>query len=91
MAVLAVFSITGVTRSGVSPPYHMHAGCNGVSTDGTVDFSVPSGLSVGVDFDPESHHVNRDIEEAVQARLQLAPFNMTFGAGDTVRLIPAFG
>lgn len=60
---------------------------NGVSADSTVHFQPSDGaFNVTVDF--ASATLVADIEAAVKAKLQASPYNITFGVGDTVRLIP---
>lgn len=58
--------------------------CVGVSADSTVHFG--DGINVYVDF--TSATLIADIEAGMKTKLQLSPWNMTFGPGDTVRLIP---
>lgn len=79
MALLAGFWI-GYTGASYVTAY-------GVSADSTVHFAPnDGGINVTVDF--TSATLIADIEAGVKARLQLSPYNMTFGTGDTVKLIP---
>lgn len=79
MALLAGFCVVATGASYVT--------INGVSADSTVHFQPSDGaFNVAVDF--TSATLIADIEAAVKTRLQASPYNMTFGTGDTVKLIP---
>lgn len=78
MAVLAGFWIGWSGASYVT--------AYGVSADSSVHFTPnDGGINVTVDFG--SATLVADIEAAVKAKLQAAPYNMTFGVGDTVKLV----
>lgn len=87
MAVLAVFILSDVfNASGSTVGVH----CSGKSTDASVDFTGATNGTIGVaGLSWDSYTLNSDIEDAVRTRLQSAPYSMTFGAGDTVRMLPA--
>ena len=57
----------------------------GESTDGTVNFNA--GINVPVS-DWSSYTLKQDIEAGLQTKLSASPYNMTFGSGDVVRIVP---
>ncbi len=47
--------------------------------------------AVQVNVNSGSFTMNGDIESAAAAKLAASPYNITFGTGDVVRLLPASG
>lgn len=86
MAVKAAFIVAQYV-AGAGDPVDLIV--SGQSMDGAVNFTItgPGGISIS-GIDPASTTLKADIEAAVKAALEAAPYNMTFGSGDTVRLIP---
>ena len=84
--ILATFIVDLISDSSTSAGVTLHV--SGMSVDGSVNFLDQSGNGFTVLVDPQTRHINKAIEDAVQAKLSVSPFNMTFGAGDSVKLIP---
>lgn len=60
---------------------------SGTSLDGSAHFDENSGtINVYVDF--ASSTLKADIEAGLKAKLEAAPYNMTFGGGDTALIVP---
>ena len=89
MAVLALCYIESVATivSGVA-----ELDLAGRIISGNIQFGASSEFgALQVNVDCQSYTINGDIETAAAAKLQSAPYSITFGAGDVVRLLPASG
>ncbi len=90
MAVLGTFIIGRVTGSSSSS---VSLSAYGDATDGTntAHFRDANEGGIAVNgLNPSSLSFNRDVEDAVKTALQASPYNLTFAAGDVVRLLPAY-
>jgi len=89
MSVLGTFIIGAIVGSSASS---VTVQACGDATDGinTAHFRNQNEGCIQVNnLNPSSFSFNKDLEDAVKTALQASPYNLTFGSGDVVRLLPA--
>jgi hypothetical protein len=89
MSVLGTFIIAAIVGSSSSS---VTVQACGDATDGTntAHFRNSSEGCISLSgLNPASLSFSKDVEAAVKTALQASPYNLTFGTGDVVRLLPA--
>lgn len=79
---MAILAVGAVVHTGP-----MYVTVSGTSLDSSVHFDVNAG-TIKVDVDFGSTTLKADIQAGLKAKLEAAPYNMTFASGDTVLIVP---